>query len=192
MQQVFISPAEIYSPRWQEAFPAAQVLPSLSPTLGGVQVWLVLQGQDWPKLLNNYLKRHNQVIALTQAETPGEAKQAIAAGASGYVHYLAVPSVLQQVAEVVSFGGMWLGADLMRQLLLPLQGTATAEARHLARLTPREKAVVDAVIAGKTNKEVARLLNITERTVKAHLGAIFEKLAVRDRLQLVLLVTGQR
>ncbi|WP_341643525.1 helix-turn-helix domain-containing protein [Thauera sp. SDU_THAU2] len=39
-----------------------------------------------------------------------------------------------------------------------------------------------------SNKEVARLLGITERTVKAHLGAIFEKLGVRDRLQLALRV----
>ncbi|UUA74872.1 helix-turn-helix transcriptional regulator [Cellvibrio sp. QJXJ] len=53
-------------------------------------------------------------------------------------------------------------------------------------LTGRERAVAELVAAGKTNKEVARELDITERTVKAHLGASFEKLGVRDRLQLAL------
>ncbi len=43
-----------------------------------------------------------------------------------------------------------------------------------------------AVSAGRSNKEVADKMFISERTVKAHLGAIFEKLGVRDRLQLVL------
>jgi len=42
------------------------------------------------------------------------------------------------------------------------------------------------VAEGKSNKEVARALKISERTVKAHLSAIFEKLGVRDRVQLVL------
>jgi len=53
-------------------------------------------------------------------------------------------------------------------------------------LTPRERDVAIEVAHGATNKEVAQRLNITERTVKAHLGAVFEKLGVRDRLQLVL------
>jgi DNA-binding NarL/FixJ family response regulator len=46
--------------------------------------------------------------------------------------------------------------------------------------------VARAVSAGRSNKEVADKMFISERTVKAHLGAIFEKLGVRDRLQLVL------
>ncbi|MGM2628818.1 response regulator transcription factor [Bacillus cereus group sp. Bce038] len=44
--------------------------------------------------------------------------------------------------------------------------------------------------AGHTNKEVARGLEITERTVKAHLGAAFRKLGVRDRMQLILKLSG--
>jgi DNA-binding NarL/FixJ family response regulator len=46
--------------------------------------------------------------------------------------------------------------------------------------------VADEVVQGRTNKEIAVTLGITERTVKAHLGAIFAKLGVRDRLQLAL------
>ena len=62
---------------------------------------------------------------------------------------------------------------------------------HPARtLTEREREVARAVARGAANKEIARELAITERTVKAHVGAILEKLGARDRLQLSLIVNG--
>ncbi len=60
----------------------------------------------------------------------------------------------------------------------------------LSILTEREKEVTQAVITGASNKEIARQLDITERTVKAHLSAIFQKLDVRDRMHLMLVVRG--
>ena len=109
------------------------------------------------------------------------------------MHYLAAVPVLEQAAEVVSLGGLWLGVDLMRQLV-----AATASIIHpvfdsaqVAVLSERELAVARAVSQGKTNKEVAKALNIAERTVKAHLTSVFEKLQVRDRLQLVIALSGK-
>ena len=58
------------------------------------------------------------------------------------------------------------------------------------RLTPREREIVSALARGETNKEIARQLEITERTVKAHVSAMLEKLGARDRLQLSLIVNG--
>lgn len=59
-------------------------------------------------------------------------------------------------------------------------------------LSGREITVAQLVGQGASNKEVARQLDIAERTVKAHLTAIFEKLQVRDRLQLSLRINGVR
>lgn len=56
----------------------------------------------------------------------------------------------------------------------------------LEKLSPRERDVALQVAGGASNKDVARRLNITERTVKAHLTSTFDKLEVRDRLQLVI------
>jgi two-component system nitrate/nitrite response regulator NarL len=65
-------------------------------------------------------------------------------------------------------------------------------ARDLAAvLTQRELEVARTVVSGASNKEIARQLGITERTVKSHVGAIFEKLQVRDRLQLAMLIRDQ-
>ena len=57
-------------------------------------------------------------------------------------------------------------------------------------LSQRERQVAEAASRGSTNKEIARTMGITERTVKAHLSAAFDKLGVRDRMQLSLLVNG--
>jgi len=59
-------------------------------------------------------------------------------------------------------------------------------------LSEREVQVARLIANGASNKEIADRLVITERTVKAHLTAIFEKLGVRDRLQLSLRVNGVR
>ena len=63
-------------------------------------------------------------------------------------------------------------------------------ALDLQALTAREQQVALAVAGGASNKEVARTLNITERTIKAHVSAIFQKLGARDRLHLSLIMNG--
>jgi DNA-binding NarL/FixJ family response regulator len=200
MDHLFITSTNTHSPRWQQAFSGARIVESSEMNISfppNTLGWLLLDGDNWSELIAVFLTQGIKVIAMTRDENPEQAKRAIAAGASGYVHYLAVPMQLQQVAQVVTAGGIWLGAELMRQLMSlvaqPQQIAAVTKVQHLkfASLTPREQAVAEAVAVGKTNKEVARLLDITERTVKAHLGAVFEKLGVRDRLQLVLAVTGK-
>lgn len=194
IQHLFFSPAEIYSPRWLQAFPAALVSAAVPHANAGELVWLLLRDELSFIQVQSLNASGIKVIAMTAVESPQEARRALEAGASGYVHYLAMPQVLEQVAQVVAAGGMWLGADLMRQLvlatarILPVSSTPKAD---LSLLTSREKAVAELVAAGKSNKEVARDLDITERTVKAHLGAAFEKLQVRDRLQLVLMFSNR-
>ena len=58
-------------------------------------------------------------------------------------------------------------------------------------LTAREQQIALQIGMGSSNKLIAQRLGITERTVKAHLGSVFAKLGVHDRLQLALLVTGR-
>ena len=193
MTHVFVAPAKMHSPRWTQAFPAAAVSEHIPADCAATFVWLQLQDAANLTQIQTLAATGARVIAMTAIESPQQARMALEAGASGYVHYLAIAQVLEQVAQVVAAGGMWLGADLMRQLvsatarLLP---AVTAPSVDLSLLTSREKDVAELVAEGKNNKEVARALAITERTVKAHLSATFEKLQVRDRLQLVLLFSN--
>lgn len=190
---LFFAPADINSPRWLQAFPAAYISIAAPVANSGDFVWLLLRDELSFLQIQSLSAGGTRVIAMTAIENPHEARRALEAGASGYIHYLAAAPVLEQVAQVVAAGGMWLGADLMRQLVLATARIlpAAIPQADLSALTGREKAVAELVAAGKTNKEVARDLDITERTVKAHLGAVFEKLRVRDRLQLALMFSNK-
>ena len=120
----------------------------------------------------------------------------LSSGAKAYVNVHAGPETFKQIANVVMDGGVWLGEDLMQFLILALgQNKADQDPAKIAswkeKLSQREIEVVEEVARGASNKLVARKLDISERTVKAHLTTIFEKLNVPDRLKLVLLVSGK-
>lgn len=191
-----MTPAGELRETWLAAFPdAACARPS--ETLGGEgTIWVqVPPGQPAARLVGPVRRRAGERPLVILADEPSEddALAALEAGAAGYCNGHAAPEVLRQVAMVVENGGLWVGQRLMQRLLA---GTArlvpppSAAADWATTLTEREREVAIAVAKGASNKEIARQLDITERTVKAHVGAILEKLAARDRLQLSLIVNG--
>ena len=201
MHHFFITPTRKPLPNWQLAFPAmraVQQATSLPAVLSGL-LWLHYPKADLLSLKHTLAVLRQQypqtgVVVLSNAPDDEEGLQALQAGALGYCHAMATQAMLMQVAAVVSHGGLWVGETLLRRLTLAtvnaLQTTAAEadSATAFANLSPREREVALAVARGASNREVAQHLNITERTVKAHLSAVFEKLGVRDRLQLVLLM----
>ncbi len=194
MQSLFISPPDIQSPRWRQAFPSAQLISDedeLPASLRNFLIWVYLSDSSLMASISGWVASGAKVIVLTQSENPAQAKEILEAGVSGYLHYLAAVPVLDQVSQVVALGGLWLGVDLMRQLVVATSTLIKPNpaSKHLALLSLREQDVAKAVAVGKTNKEVAKELGITERTVKAHLSAVFEKLKARDRLHLVLILS---
>ena len=186
--------------RWCQAFPGSTVLgfddlPQLpAPATGSAAadrvLWLPAGHAQWVQRLGSLLaaRPEEKVVVLSSEPQDSEALRAVSAGARGYAHLYAVPALLQEVALVVRHGGLWMGPGLMQRLIAGTGQALDAGDAHAGwgSLSAREAEVAFAVSAGHSNKEIAALLGITERTVKAHLGAAFEKLGVRDRLQLVL------
>lgn len=200
-RQIFLTYRSEPLPRWREAFPSAEILtyPAAGTRLayepGAAVIWLHVQPET--KSLNEQISRIAEaapgcpVIVLANTPSNDEGLAVFAAGAVGYCSALAAPAVLRQAAGVVERGGLWIGQELMRRLFGAIANRALQQqTASLNDLSPREHQVALAVARGGTNKEIARVMGITERTVKAHLSAIFEKLGVRDRLQLSLVVNG--
>jgi DNA-binding NarL/FixJ family response regulator len=200
MKHMFLSADARCRDSWQEAFPDLLVgrlasLPSVpaSPAL----VWALLPlGQRADSLLeklNKWLDGRSLVV-LSDEPNEEEAMLVLSAGASGYCNGHAAPQVLTQIATVVGGGGLWVGQALMQRLLaaasriIPASVDERAPWRGL--LTAREQEVALSLARGASNKEIARQLDITERTVKSHVSATLEKLGARDRLQLSLVVNG--
>lgn len=204
---LFLCPHGRMLPRWSEAFKTGRAgkVHTARPgsDAGRVDlVWLRLeQGMSVAMQIERLAPRLKLVpcVVLSDLPTDEEAIAAFSAGARGYCNTHAVAQVLIQVAAVVLQGGLWIGESLMQRLVsatsrvqAQASGAAAAVGPSWSKgLTDREKEVAATLAAGASNKEIARALGITERTVKAHVGAILEKLHVRDRLQLSLVVNGQ-
>jgi DNA-binding NarL/FixJ family response regulator len=194
-ENLFISKDGELNERWTEAFPNAKLLSELPQKSGGNSItWLVNPSQWLIPMLEQALNLGDPVVIMSSTPSEQEAYAAVSSGASGYCHPLATPAQLQEIATVVKNGGFWVGQELLQRLLvLGLKVVAKPKERKLAlnlldKLTARERAVAVEVAHGATNKEVAQTLSISERTVKAHLTAVFEKLSVNDRVQLALLL----
>lgn len=188
-------------PRWQEAFSSAQSMSegaaSSTNKQQPVMAWIRLAAdQPVGEQVAEARKRLGPVPIIVLSDTPSdqEALAAFSAAARAYCNSHATPEVLLQVASVVEQGGLWIGESLMQRLVQATAGISPPSSQSAqaapweAKLTEREREVAKVVAAGASNKEVARQLGITERTVKAHLTTIMDKLGVRDRLQLALAV----
>lgn len=205
--QIYVaSSAQACSNRWREAFPSGAVvaLQSLAESILQLQsapcvVWVNSADPQWRQQLELVSKASAMAHAVVVSSQPNPAEGVVAlrAGARGYTHAYGLPSLLREVATVVSHGGLWAGPDLLQHLVastaavlsaqpVAASDTASKNAQAWASLSAREAEVALHVAQGCSNREVAERLFISERTVKAHMGAVFEKLGIRDRLQLVL------
>lgn len=185
--------------RWRSAFPGhAETSDVAQVPVAAVSaddfIWVDARRQDWETCVRTFARTGARVAVLTAMPGGAEAARALDQGARAYSHVFATPEQLQEVVAVLAHGGLWLGADLMRSVLNVAghAGSPEAAVRLLQALSPREQAVAALVAEGLSNKVVADRLGITERTVKAHLGSVFEKLGVRDRVQLALRLAGRQ
>ena len=132
---------------------------------------------------------HQRIIIVNTNPNDEEGYAALQAGAVAYCHAAAPRELLQQVLNAVNSGEIWAGRSLMGRLLKAVN-RLTIKLDPLLGLSDREREVAYLAARGQSNKEIARELNITERTIKAHLSACFEKLGLNDRIQLTLKVNG--
>ncbi|WP_422101575.1 response regulator transcription factor [Vreelandella sp.] len=196
MKHWFITTDGSLKARWKKAFQNIAPLSANAchQVAKGDLVWVLTSVHEWPMLVPLLAERGATVVVMSYNPDDREALNALDLGARGYVHTLAASEVLSQVSLVVTNKGVWVGQELLAKVLSgsfkALQQRVESDryqhSEYLALLSERERGVALAVARGATNKEVARQLDITERTVKAHMSAIFKKLAVRDRLQLIL------
>ncbi|MEP1469770.1 MAG: response regulator transcription factor [Halieaceae bacterium] len=197
MEQLFVTANGQLLERWNKAFPkaiavvAVSDVPEATAAPRGV-LWLDtrnLEPVDAARDLQDAVSFGWPVVVMAAVPNETDAFQALTAGAVGYCHVKAAPEQLREIALVVEHGGVWMLPELLQRFLALSSRVAPAPAPvepELNALTSRELMVAEQVAKGATNREIAETLDITERTVKAHLSSIFEKLAVRDRVQLAL------
>ena len=130
--------------------------------------------------------------ALTASEDVNDVSRVMAAGAMGYIKKSFGPDVLKNIIQLILSGERFYP-------VVPVDAPATSAVRSEAlrqpnadssvELTPRQKEILQGLVNGRSNKEIARDLDIIEGTVKAHIRNMMGKLRVRNRTQLALMAT---
>lgn len=133
------------------------------------------------------------IIVMTDHADEREEISAILFGAKAYCHTERDVSLLPKVVKTVLSNELWVDRKFVTRLLAEIDDITSARRREtksldagMAKMTPRETEIAEFVARGASNRKIAEDLNISERTVKAHLGVIFRKLGIHDRLQLAL------
>jgi DNA-binding NarL/FixJ family response regulator len=123
---------------------------------------------------------HAKVIVLTTYDTDDDISRALKAGAKAYVlKDISADALIACIHDVLAG----------KTYLAPAAAAKLAEGVTRIQLTPRELTTLRLMADGKSNKEIANELGISERTVKTHLGHLFEKLAVTSRTEAVKIAT---
>jgi two-component system response regulator NreC len=141
-------------------------------------VLLDLQMERWSMNEIPALARRAAVIVLTANDSSENGIAALRLGARALVPKEFAIEILLEAIRTVASGGVWMPPDLQtafaEQIISPTR-----------RLSPRETEIARYVAMGLKNAEVAQRLDLRESTVKTHLNSIFQKLGLRDRMELV-------
>ncbi|GLK15588.1 response regulator [Herbiconiux flava] len=148
------------------------------PGTGGIEATGIVR-REHPELA---------VVILTSSHTGDDLRAALAAGATGYVVKDAEPAEIAAAVQAAARGHRPIDPRVTHALL-PEAGTASArpgDADEPQPIRGREAEVLTLLARGLANKQIAHELGIAERTVKVHVGSIFRRLGVGDRVSAAL------
>ncbi len=205
------SPALELTRHWETGFNEtflirrASDLPSLKQTIDTQKPTILLLDFDLPDLGGvagiaalQKLSPATRILVATRTFDADEELSFLRIGVMGCFRKDIDPAMLSRIVTVVREGGLWIARSLIPGLIEQIRvrhGDRVKEnpvrKNHgLQILTPREQEVATLVGSGASNKQIARTLNISDRTVKAHLTTTFQKLGITDRLHLALYISG--
>jgi len=163
-----------------ELKPDIVLLNSTMPEMEGIEVFPEIREKN----------QNTKTLMLTANKDEATIFKALKGGAKGYLSKNVSISNLIKAIQAVHKGELWVERKLIAKFL---EGEAIADSRREGQagklkkvITAREKEVLRLLTTGRTNKEIAKALFISEKTVKSHLNSIFKKLNVTRRLQAIL------
>ena len=128
-----------------------------------------------------------KVVAFTASVNIEHAVMALDAGASGYILKGSSVEELVQGLRAVHGGDAYITQEFATKLIVALRNTSVPNmAAQAMRFSVREGQIIRSLLLGRTNKQIAAVLSISEKTVKHYMTVLMQKLHARNRLELVL------
>lgn len=164
-----------------ESAPHVVIMDIRMPTMNGIAATKQIK----EKLCNT------RVLMLTSSDNQEDTFASLAAGADGYCVKNTSAKQLIRAVQAIHSGATWLDPHIARLVLTAASSPAAVPPSKQAQnspfaLSPREMEVLQALVDGLSNREIAERLVISSETVKTHMRHIMEKLVVSDRTQAAL------
>ena len=140
----------------------------------------------------NTLPKDLKVVGLREKLSLSEGTLLIKKGLKSYCHLDLDNNGITLMINTVKTGDTWVYPALMNYIIqnISISETSNKSNNHLDKLTTKEKEVALLVASGNSNKDIASSLKVALVTVKKHIGKIFEKLDVKDRVSLSILINS--
>jgi DNA-binding NarL/FixJ family response regulator len=129
------------------------------------------------------------VVVVSASEDRSAILAALEGGAAGFIPKSSPARVIENALRLVMAGGRYVPPEVLAQAGAPDSPRKAASLEHLG-LTDRQLQVLRLIVRGKPNKLIGRELGLAERTVKAHVSAVFRALNVESRTQAVIAAAG--
>jgi two-component system response regulator NreC len=155
--------------------PDVLILDLSMPDLDGISVTRKIKPQ-YPDM---------KILILTLHEDEALLKEAIKAGAAGYILKRAAEAELISAIRVILRGDLYVDPALVRGLFQEPQQSQVEQKNPTESLTPRETEILRLIVEGYTNRQIGQELNISIRTVEGHRANISDKLGLHSRVELV-------
>ena len=146
--------------------------------------------EDCEKVLKRLIEKNNKILMLHRIPSLLTAKKLLRLGVMGYGNALMRDHFILSAIQTIKDGMSWLYPSFTSELITQLNAKKRSEPKEekLSVLTAREKEVALLLKEGLTYKEIAQKLDVTPRTIKAHASKTYDKLAIKDRVALALLL----
>jgi DNA-binding NarL/FixJ family response regulator len=155
------------------------------PGMDGLAVLAALKARGGPGKDGTGGDCASRVLVLTSVTEPASASLAVRSGAAGVLYKDVDPDALVRAIRSVHDGHLLLASEAAGNLVRA--GSGWGAVAGLDALTSREREVLAEIAKGRSNREIARALTVSEKTVKAHVSSVLAKLGVQDRTQAALL-----
>jgi two-component system nitrate/nitrite response regulator NarL len=129
------------------------------------------------------------IIVMSHASGQEAILRVLMLGAKGFLHEASTPGQFEKAVRMVAAGALWaprrVQADLIHRLLTALESQRASQSNAVT-FTSREQQVLNLLLDGNSNREIAKALKIEERTVKSYVTKLMQKMGVRNRTALTM------
>lgn len=178
---------------WLAYFRSCFITSKLKLIPPGSQIVLfhIHQLGDQKEMLTECIHNYPSVIVVSDHHRTEEGIELFRLGIKGYIPKTLSAVQLEQVLQTVKQNNIMIGHEVMSALIKGTQQSSPDLEQWKETLTSRELETAEAILQGLSNKQIAKKMSISERTVKSHVRNLFDKFNVNDRLALVLKISGK-